>query len=557
MASAKVPAEEPWTVGMTHSSTRSSSQRSADGHEQHHPPHNGRNRVGLRLFGRVTLLQDWDQQAEEVTPEYWELFTDLVAAASSIADGFQEKLDWIGLWEFTVLYSALIHGWLLYTHHYTSRFREPSLFHSVVFLFSYLLGMAGTVVNASVETASAFSWGILVQRGAFVLMMLQVAIHLPRAQWFSGVLSSIVGVTMILFLITALYDTGGDVGRDEDGPNGSDKNNNTNPPTTYEMDLTVRAATEDKAEDQAIQLTHHQLVTLIIWTVAAVVDFGTEMIMMLSLTKARVVPMNIDHTKDRLGILVLVMMGETVISATILYRDHVESGIDAKTNEELYQVLVVSFLLVFISTLLYFHIQPNSEDHAFRRSRFLGWLCYVLSKVLCGTFLMIGVYIKLAVSAVAHHTTVPLFGQGLLTFAVGGSLTLMLGVRLCHYGGRMPNSSHPLHVQRLMWSWWIFIGMACIFPFFFGRLFPNLYNTTTGSPIPPLLVSSLWVTGVCIFDSSCIHYLEAKYMQINSEADGNDENHPTTEETALVHHSPHVMAQASFYVGSERATTPT
>jgi low temperature requirement protein LtrA len=56
------------------------------------------------LVGKPVLLQDWDEEAEEGSVQHWELFLDLllVAAASAIADEFQENLTLHGFLEFAV-----------------------------------------------------------------------------------------------------------------------------------------------------------------------------------------------------------------------------------------------------------------------------------------------------------------------------------------------------------------------------------------------------------------------------------------------------------------------
>ncbi|KAL7577318.1 hypothetical protein ACA910_002056 [Epithemia clementina (nom. ined.)] len=528
--------------------------------------------VGRRLFGGVILLQDWGdrrhhedvENEENGAPRYWELFTDLllVAAASSMADGFQESQSWWGLWEFVVLYSAIVHGWLLYTHHYTSRFLEPSLFHSAVLLFLYLLGMAGTIVNASLETASTFSLGVLLQRGAFVIMMIHVAVCLPRAQWFAGMLTGVVIVTMLVFLVTAVFPR-----EDED-----DHEEEEDMSALLQKDIMLFFYGEERGMEEETKSHDRHRFTLVCWTFAAIVDFSTELCMIGILSKERLVPVNIDHSKDRIGVLILVMMGETVISATMSYRSYVEHGIDAATNQALYQVLVFSFLLVFMFTLLYFHIQPHPDDHAFRRSRLTGWLAFVLSKILGLTLLIVGVCIKLAVHAVANQTTIPRFGQSLLTAAVSGSLFLLVALRACHYGGRMPRPSHPFHIKCILYFWWIFMLLACIVPMmtmgesWVWSPWQSHHDAEAGgAPIPPLAASSVWLTIVCLVDSCFTHFIDAKHMRVvlpdEEEEDETRLQHSATtattanEQTALLPNTPHATVstgQTSFYAGSWR-----
>ena len=111
-------------------------------------------RGGRKLFGETVLLQDWDKESEgEGAAQYWELFLDLllVAAASCVADQFKETADFA---EFALFYLILVNGWMLYTHHITSRFEDASLAHSML-LFLYMSGFGYSIVNVGYAHASA------------------------------------------------------------------------------------------------------------------------------------------------------------------------------------------------------------------------------------------------------------------------------------------------------------------------------------------------------------------------------------------------------------------
>lgn len=209
--------------------------------------------IGRRLYAKADLRQDWEDELEAVSPEYWELFVDLllVAAASAVADNFQEDQSLRGLYEFFLLYMAIVNGWLLYTHHYTSRFHEASLAHTLV-LFFYMLGMAVAIVNASYETAAAFSMGIIIQRTAWLVMLVPVASQIPRAKDFVFALGLITIMSLLPHLVVVC-----------------------------QPDWVVLG-----------------------WTAAAVIDMLTEVMLTLSLPGNKLVPVNIEHTKDRLGVLV-------------------------------------------------------------------------------------------------------------------------------------------------------------------------------------------------------------------------------------------------------------
>lgn len=165
---------------------------------------------------------------------------------------------------------------------------------------------------------------------------------------------------------------------------------------------------------------------------------------------------------------VLVMLGETVISSTITYREFAE---DEDTESRTYYiVLALSFLLIFMLCLLYFNVQPNPKDHGLRRSRFFGTSVLIINKWLGMTLLMIGVSIKLVVEAVAKDEAMSNFSNVLLTRAVGLSVILLLLSRLCHFGGRVPTPTAPTEVKWLMRLWWILFAVISLIPFFLPDL---------------------------------------------------------------------------------------
>ncbi|CAK9077191.1 Hypothetical protein (Fragment), partial [Durusdinium trenchii] len=106
-----------------------------------------------RLWARPGLAAEWDQEYEDRSAAWWELFLDLlfVAAASNVADTFKEDMTLHGAFGFVVTFSLFFAGWTWYTV-FSSRYVDASLSHSVL-LFVYLLGVAGMVVNASGDEA--------------------------------------------------------------------------------------------------------------------------------------------------------------------------------------------------------------------------------------------------------------------------------------------------------------------------------------------------------------------------------------------------------------------
>lgn len=404
--------------------------------------------IGRRLYGSATLWRDWEENGDDaVSPGYWELFVDLllVAAASAMADVLLEDQSWHGFYEFLLLYMAMINGWLLYTHHYTSRFRESSLTHTLV-LFFYLLGMAITIVNASYATAAAFSMGVILQRATWICMMVPIGWTLPRAKDFCLVICSTQCLYLLPHLVTAV----------------------------------------------------HPAWARTTWTVAFVLDLLMVPTVALCLPVAKLIPINIEHTKDRLGVLVLIMLGETVISSTMTYREYATER-DVGESWRYYVVLGLAFLLIFMLTLLYFHVQPEPRDHALRLSKWLGTLLMLLNLIMGMTLLTLGVSIKLVVHAVAEDEDLSTFSQLLLTRAVGSALVLLLLSRLCHFGGRIPRATDPPHVKRLMRRWWVLFAAVSVTPFYLPNLSQPIWSLAS---ISGLLLS--WV----LLESWFSHTLE-------------------------------------------------
>ena len=415
---------------------------------------------GRRLFGAPVLLQDWDREAEEGAAQYWELFLDLllVAGASSLADQFKENLNAYGLGEFTVFYLLLVDSWLLYTHHITSRFEDSSLAHSMV-LFVYCVGFGGAIVNTGYADVQAFCWGALLQRFAILWMLGSLAACIPRARTFCFILAVIILCTMLGLLVVALWG--------------------------------------DSVE-------HSTIIMTIFW-MAACLEFMGEVVLNIFMDTASLIPINIEQTKERLGALELVMLGETVLSVCIIYKEMLSKGeifgmeeehdydyerdMDGnvevseiirsssnKYHQPYYWALIFSFLLVFMFLLFYFHMQPAPADHAFRRSRFHGTAALLLHKVLGLAFLAVGTSIKLVVECLlsGDDKDMPLFASKLMGYGVGSALLLLFIMRYLHYGGRdginfggdkvLYYGRDPALDQIAMFWWWT-VGVAALLPF--------------------------------------------------------------------------------------------
>jgi low temperature requirement protein LtrA len=163
--------------------------------------------------------------------------------------------------------------------------------------------------------------------------------------------------------------------------------------------------------------------------VAAGVKFLGELILVSFVERRHLVPVNIEHSKERLGALELIMMGETVLSVTLTYRELDRDDIIHDALNSFYWVLGLSYMLIFMFTLLFFHLQPAPEEHAFRRSAWHGTLLLLAHKLLGLALLVVGVSVKLVVEAVLLQEELTLFAYRLMGWSVGtASLVLFLFV---------------------------------------------------------------------------------------------------------------------------------
>lgn len=414
-------------------------------------------------MGKVVLLQDWDSENEEGAAKYWELFLDLlmVAAASAIAEGFQED-EQHGIGNFILFYFLIVNGWMLYTHHVTTRFEDSSFLHSVI-LFVYVLGFAVCITNANVETIQALAIGALLQRVSILVIYGIIHQQLPRARDFAAMFLRYLAVSTVFLMLSAIFES-----------------------------------------------------VAFMW-VATLIETFHEFWMMLcsGLRRDQYVPINIEHSKDRLGILLLIMLGETVISSTIEFRRLTQAN-DIEDFTSYYMVLFWALILVFFYNQLYFCMNPPIAIHAFRRSKLRGSALLFVHKLMCGSVLAVGTSVKFSIAAVATQTELDKFGVRLWSCSVGCSIMFLFGLRLLHYWGIYPRGSEPPNAIRLMYTWWAVFASASLVPFT-GLLLQ------IQQPICSISMYSSFLFFLCLVESTFTHILEPYLLE---EAESTNQHQP-------------------------------
>jgi hypothetical protein len=421
------------------------------------------------LFGSPVLLQDWDSEAEEGAAHYFELFLDLllVAAASSVADQFKQD-ETFG--EFSVFYFIMVNGWMLYTHHISTRFEDTSLAHSML-LFCYFIGFGYSIVNADFNDVHAFAAGALLQRASVLIMLANIAICLPRARYFSNILAALTVVAMV-GLCFACW--GG----------------------------------------ETVAVTG-------LW-VAATVEFVGELILISFVDRRLLVPVNIERSKERLGALELIMMGETVLSVTLAYRELARDDIVHGAQNSYYWVLGLSYMLMFMFTLLFFHLQPAPNEHAFRRSAWHGALLLLAHKLLGLALLAVGVSVKLVVEAVLLQEELSLFAYRLMGWSVGAALLVLFLIRCLHFASKTEiHLKNKIWIQgqnpgldRVMNLWWWTVGTVWLVP-----VFGIATGAMTRDPLTATTLHAALLFVLCVVESTYSHTIHDALSNL-SNSDG-------------------------------------
>ena len=417
---------------------------------------------GRKLFAPPRVLQDWDTIPEEMSSKYWELFLDLllVAASSSVAEVLKSDRSWSGVREFLVLYFVLVNGYTMYSPHITTRFDDSSLYHSVL-LFPYLLGIVLCAIFCGFRVASKFALGALLQRIVILWILSGIYRHVERARAFCVNFGVLVVVSTLVLSIAAVAPS--------------------------QQNLAVPA----------------------LYAVAVLETVGPY-IMSRFLTPRQAIPINIDHTTDRLGCLVLVMLAETVVSATIFYRNLYISSTTSVDLLRYYWTLGLSFLLIFSFTLLYFHVQPESNDSGYHRSRYRGMFLFLVHSLLGAALLGVGVSVRLMVEAATRGTTMTEFDSVLSSCSVGFALLFLFLIRVLHYGG-MDHSgrSFPPVVFVVFNLWWCTLSGFSLIPFLL--IFARITD-----PLVSVSVYSGLVVTLCVTESAYTHFLQ-KHMNLSND----------------------------------------
>ncbi|CAK4088866.1 unnamed protein product [Aphanomyces euteiches] len=413
------------------------------------------------VWSQPSLSADWSGDYDEKSAEWFELFLDLlmVTACSSVAETLKEDLTLHGWIYFVFLTSAYTVSWTLYTG-FHARFNEKSLLH-YLFLYVWLVGLGGMVLAG--EPGVTFTIGLILIRAAQLMMYSAVYFLLRRARPQAFIDIVFLSVNLGILCISLLLPSSWTI-------------------PCYVVVLLLEAFGRlIVAERQWFLKPGHSL------------------------------PANIDHMNERYGCLVMVVLGESIVSIIINFHD------PALLTLRVFFMMHLALLVIFSMALFYFTIQPPREFHAMRRSRYTGIAFGWMHLPLFPSLLAIGVSLKLVTAAVLADKPLLASHTWWLFSSIAASMAIMVIIRLLHFGGRHPSSFDPIHIKRIKYVWWAVICASPLFPLICAA---SLVSASGDSidPIHALVVATAFNVAWILAESAMMHQLlKLGYGQLSGE----------------------------------------
>ncbi len=168
-------------------------------------------------------------------------------------------------------------------------------------------------------------------------------------------------------------------------------------------------------------------------------------------------PLHVEHTSERLGLVMMIFLGECI--AAILMQPL------AKTAAQ-YVGVALAAIIVWSLHLLYYHTNPEPDDHALRIKAWRGISWNYLHWLLGMGFLLTGAGLKIVLRAYVpakYGGTDGMLAEGawILCVCYAASLHIMTLIRSTHYmkfdldnEKNVYNIGAKLGINHLFITWW-------------------------------------------------------------------------------------------------------
>ena len=450
------------------------------------------------IVAKPRLTQDWGDHQHERETHWTSLFYDLllVAALNALAEPFEEFEEETGelvpirrLWGEAILkFAAIILPWNN-LNEYTSMYSTESLLGHLLF-FVHCFGIAATTqacVGDLSQNYVELATGMVLTRFGLIVLWARPMIYLPRVRVHGGIRLAGQVVSAGLVAAGAAFAP------------------------SYGAFLRILVASN-----------------------------LTELASMLApafLSMRDRIPFHVMGFSARMNEITMVVFGEAIF-AIVLRPFHDDSSGRAGAVHY-YAALLGTLWLIYSLALQEFHILPEEEQHALRRSVLAG-ATWINTNVLKQVFLLgssVGIKRIHLLTFVAPTDPVDDDTIGLLVW--GFSLTLMavVVIRSCSYGFRpVPDIATPelLRTQR---AWWAVLILACAAPHA-ARL--TLFPRIGGAPINIVLALGTMMVGIILAEAVVLNRAADLEQEIEEQQAAakpekhEDEEHVATEVSHLL-----------------------
>ena len=408
---------------------------------------------------RLMTGYGWEAQEQARSVSWLELFYDLLYVAAAINTGhiLKHELDASSVGSFIVLCVTLWTTWATYTNYY-SRFTGDSCVHELFFLL-HALGVLGMVCSITAEDHGMglrpqFLCCLAVSRLSLIVPYVMVLLFIPEA-WLTGF-----GHAMGLAVSGLVCLMAGLLPRWEE-------------PVTegWFVGVLVVVMLLDSWELCAYITIHY----LRKWKVEGLKGRAN-----------RIIPFHIEHYNERNGLLVMILLGETIVSLATLAIP-VDSGDSGAAHRRLaattgppsatadairqvhYVCVALAYAVLYCLKMFYYLATPDLAWHALGRYPWWGLLWCLCHMLLFPALVALGVSFALIIKhAPAGH--VAREEAWLCCGALFACLMLKLVVRCAHFLRPFlllictaPATAVRLHIH-LQLVWWLVGGGLCAVP---------------------------------------------------------------------------------------------
>lgn len=377
------------------------------------------------ILGIPRLTQDWGDEQHERETHWTSLFYDLmvVAALNAIAEPFEEQEEEEGdgsifvlapikhIWLDAILqFLSVVNSWNA-LNEFTSMFEDESFVGHISF-FVHAFGLAATTAGCVGELEKNYrvlATGIIMAKVGLLVIYFRPIVCLARARTHMGTraVAHIVNIVLMLWGMQFPYDTFRNV-----------------------------------------------LIVATLWDWVA-------LLFLLGLTREQRLPIHIQSYADRIKEVTMVIFGEAIFAIIL------QPYSKRQPETHFYLALGATLWMIYSMALQEFHILPNEQDHALRRSFLFGYLWYYTQffKQFCLLGTSIGIKRAHLLMFQAPMEPIDPDTRWLIVWGLSMTMLSVVLIRAYSFGfGRQPSKDDPPTMYWLKTGWWTVMVVGVLAP---------------------------------------------------------------------------------------------